>query len=104
MFVIYGADMELWLKHSKAFTYADDTSSSVHDSHIDVVKAKLEEDAHNVLKFMASNGLVANPSKTTLMVLNNSAKHYQFKSIFLIFFLIHKSVSLREINLIINYY
>ena len=27
LFVIYGADMELWLKHSTAFTYADDTSS-----------------------------------------------------------------------------
>ena len=26
--------------------------------------AKLEEDAENVLRFMASNGLVANPSKT----------------------------------------
>ena len=30
----------------------------------------LEEDANNVLKFMASNWLVANPSKTTLMFLN----------------------------------
>ena len=26
-FVIYGADMELWLKHSSALTYADDTST-----------------------------------------------------------------------------
>ena len=30
----------------------------------------LEEDALNVLKFMASNGLVANASKTALMFLN----------------------------------
>ena len=29
IFVTYGADMELWLKHSSALTYADDTSSSV---------------------------------------------------------------------------
>ena len=30
----------------------------------------LEEDAINVLKFMASNGLMANPSKTSLMFRN----------------------------------
>ena len=30
----------------------------------------LEEDALNVLKFMASNGLVANPAKTALLFLN----------------------------------
>ena len=30
----------------------------------------MEIDAVNVLKFMASNGLVANPKKTTLIFLN----------------------------------
>ena len=73
IFVIYGADMELWLKHSSAFTYADDTSSSVTGKTLDEVKKKLEEDADQVLKFMASNGLVANPSKTTLMILNHNS-------------------------------
>ena len=34
------------------------------------VLAMLEEDAVNVLRFMASNGLVANPKKTAFMVLN----------------------------------
>ena len=34
----------------------------------------LEEDAVGVLKFMASNGLLANPTKTTLMVINNKNK------------------------------
>ena len=38
IFVIYGADMELWLKHSSAFTYADDTSSSVKDKEMAMVK------------------------------------------------------------------
>ena len=65
--------MELWLKHSSAFTYADDTSSSVTGKTLDEVKKKLEEDADQVLKFMASNGLVANPSKTTLMILNHNS-------------------------------
>ena len=62
--------MELWLKHSSALTYADDTSTGVTGDSIDEVIAKLEEDADLVLKFMASNGLVANPHKTTLMILN----------------------------------
>ena len=35
-----------------------------------IVKEKLEEDTINVSKFMASNGLVANPNKTTIMFLN----------------------------------
>ena len=30
----------------------------------------MEADAINVLKFMASNGLVANPKKTTMLFLN----------------------------------
>ena len=29
LFVIYGADLEDWLKHSAAHTYADDTKTSV---------------------------------------------------------------------------
>ena len=35
---------------------------------------KLEEDGENVLKYMASNGLVANPTKTSLLFLNNKIK------------------------------
>ena len=27
IFMIYGADMELWIKNSKLFNYADDTTS-----------------------------------------------------------------------------
>ncbi len=40
-------------------------------SHADLneVKRRLEIDAVNILKFMASNGLVANPKKTSLMFL-----------------------------------
>ena len=74
IFVIYGSDMEVWLKYSSALTYADDTSSSITGKTIEEVKMKLEEDANNVLKFMASNGLVANPNKTTLLILNNKGK------------------------------
>ena len=40
-------------------------------SHADLneVKRSLEIDEVNILKFMASNGLVANPKKTSLMFL-----------------------------------
>ena len=37
---------------------------------LDVVIYKWEADALNVLQFMASNGLVANPRKTSLVILN----------------------------------
>ena len=55
-------------------SYAGDTSSSVKGKTIEEVIWKLEEDAEQVLKFMASNGLVANPSKTTLMILNHKVE------------------------------
>ena len=42
---------------------------------IEEVIAKLEEDAELVLRFMASNGLVANASKTSLMILNHYNKY-----------------------------
>ena len=57
--------MDLWLKHSKTVTYADDTMSSTS-------ARQLEEDAQNVLNVMASNGLVANPKKTALVCLRAS--------------------------------
>ncbi len=59
--------MKEWVKHSCIFNYADDTESSCRDKHEQVVMRKLEEDATNILEFMASNGLVANPTKTVFM-------------------------------------
>ena len=55
--------MSVILKCPSELTYADDTSSSVTGKTIEEVKLKLEEDAQLGLRFMASNGLVANPSK-----------------------------------------
>ena len=74
IFIIYGADMEEWVKESCIFNYADDTESSCKDKDEQVVMRKLEEDATNILEFMASNGLVANPTKTVFMMLNNKKK------------------------------
>jgi hypothetical protein len=74
IFIIYGADMEEWITHSSISTYADETSSSCQDSVEQVVIEQLEEDAKSILEFMASNGLVANPSKTVFMMLNSNQK------------------------------
>ena len=59
----------LWLKWSIIITYADDTSTSVSGKLLSEVIAKLEEDASAVLKIMASNGLVANATKTTFLLI-----------------------------------
>ena len=63
LFVIYGADLEEWLHHSAAHTYADDTKSSVTAKRMEEIKMKLEADAKQVLIFMASNGLKATQLK-----------------------------------------
>ena len=66
----YGSDLNDWLEYSKVFTYADDTSSTVSGKDLLEIIRRMEIDAVNVLRFMASNGLVANPQKTTLIFIN----------------------------------
>ena len=74
LYIIYVSDFEDWLVHSKASTYADDSGTGVKGDSIAEIIPKLEEDGENVLKYMASNGLVANPSKTALLFLNSKEK------------------------------
>ena len=74
VFTLYTADMELWLKTSGAFNFADDTTTDNRGKNKEEIKTRLEEDAKNVLKFMASNGLVANNSKTEFLLLNEKNK------------------------------
>ena len=71
IFTLYCADLEEWVKHSKLLNYVDDTSTSHGGKDLHTVVENLEEDKKSILKFMASNGLVANPSKTEFMLLNN---------------------------------
>ena len=75
IFTIYGADLEEWIKKSIIFSYADDTSSSSSGKTVEEVREKMEEDAEEILKIMASNGLVANPSKTMLILMNKKKKN-----------------------------
>ncbi len=51
--------------------HAERRTKKIKDKDEQVVMRKLEEDATNILEFMASNGLVANPTKTVFMMLNN---------------------------------
>ena len=63
LFIIFVADLDLWLAYSKISSYADDTKTSVSGRILKAIIRKMECDARMVLKFMASNGLVANPKK-----------------------------------------
>ena len=49
--------------------YADDTVSSVSDACEESIIRKLEADAGRILRFMASNYLVANPQKTGFLLI-----------------------------------
>ena len=60
------------MKHVKIYNYADDTSTSCSGKNLEEVIKNLEEDANNILNYMASNGLVANASKTVFMILGLS--------------------------------
>ena len=74
IFTLYTADMEMWLKNSKLTNFADDTETHCSSKSKIEVKNFLEEDAIRILKFMASNGLVANQTKTELLILNDKNK------------------------------
>jgi exonuclease III len=70
IFVLFVSDLQDWLKHSTAATYADDTTTGTSGYNLAETLAKLEEDASKVLSYMASNGLVANAKKTAFLLLN----------------------------------
>ena len=70
VFTLYTADMELWLKTSKLFNFADNTTTDGKGKSKKEIETGLVHDAINVLQFMASNGLVANQSKTEFLLLN----------------------------------
>ncbi len=54
--------------------YADDITTSISDNDLDQLKQKMEQDAEAVLRFIASNGLIANTAKTSVLFLNQRNK------------------------------
>ena len=79
VFVLFVADLEEWLEHSSAPTYADDTTTGTHGWSVQETLKLMEIDAENVLRFMASNGLVANSNKTAFLLLNSKNTDYELK-------------------------
>ena len=74
MFVLYVSNLEDCLKWSSAITYADDSTTGTSDKLLNDLIAKMEYDAEMVLRFMASNSLIANPKKNSLVFLNLKKK------------------------------
>ena len=56
--------MEEACKEATTLTYADDTSASVTGKDTEEVCAKLEATSHEVLTYMAANGMAPNAKKT----------------------------------------
>ena len=64
---MYVSDLEDWLDGSDSITYADDTTTFTSGPDLGEIISRMEKDAENVLKYMASNGLIANRNKTSLL-------------------------------------
>ena len=72
--------MEFWVKKSKLFNYADNRTSDSKGKKKEEILQNLEEDAQNILEFMTSNGLRANPNKTVFLMLNGKENPDQEKT------------------------
>lgn len=71
LFLIYMADTGLWLKECQAGYYADDCCVFSSKTSETVSVRAVKDDSDNVLRFMASNELKANPKKTVFMVIGS---------------------------------
>jgi len=71
IFLIYIADIELWVDGMSIHGYADDVQSCFSSTEESEIVSKLEEEARKMLKFMASNFLSANKNKTGFMMIRN---------------------------------
>ena len=67
IFIILTADIGLW-SESKIFSYADDTTSTLSGSNMNILIKKCEEEALKILDFMSTNRLKANDDKTAILI------------------------------------
>jgi len=67
-FIILIADINEWTTCAIIAGFADDISATVVEKDLSKVLPSLEKDATNILKFMASNELIANDSKTAFIL------------------------------------
>ena len=77
MFILFVSDLQDWLKFSTAPTYADDTTTGTSSTTVEETIRLMEIDAESVLRYMASNGLVANANKTSFLLLNAQSSEYK---------------------------
>ena len=68
LFLIYLADINEWLSVGSAFSYADDTAAITFGETKEIAIQKLEKTSNEMLQYFASNMLVANATKTTVLV------------------------------------
>jgi len=68
VFALFVGDLELWVETGQLSSYADDTSLTVEADSEAELRIKLEAEGRRILQYFASNRLVANASKTALVV------------------------------------
>jgi hypothetical protein len=68
-FILFCADLEAWLEHVSIYSYADDTTTSYSHENYETVQQTLNDQAENVLNYIAANNLVVNPQKTSLIII-----------------------------------
>ena len=74
LFLVMIADIQEYIVHSSVEGYADDVNSTtVGETEEEVVKL-MEEDAKNMLSYMAINKLAANEQKTQVMIMGKKVK------------------------------
>ena len=72
LFILYVHDIQSWIGQDIFLSsYADDTVLSFSSNSVDEIIEVLENAAAKVLKYFASNGLVANPSKTKFLLIRS---------------------------------
>jgi len=77
LFILYVADLELWIPEVNIHGYADDFTTAVSArDEADVIR-NLETNAKTILRYMASNYLAVNPQKTCFMIIRSSRKDHQ---------------------------
>ena len=71
LYLIFVADLELWLSEGVSSLYADDIALATSDKTPEDSVRRLETASAEILDFLASNLLVANPAKTAFFVIRN---------------------------------
>ena len=71
IFLILVSDVDLWCQESVLCQYADDTSCTVVEKSMNLLKDKCEKRVNELLEFMAVNKLSANHDKTNIMVMRH---------------------------------